>query len=379
MRQFLFAAVLVCVLPLTVPANDWVGQWAFPRKNCVPVYDEKRVKKIGEWGITAGEVLKEDGEWVEVSHRQATIPRRGWVRKRDVVKAAEAPAFFTKELKRDEKNPWLYQIRADAWTLTGEHERAIEDLTKAIRLEPGSEIGYFSRGAAYGMKGENEKAIADFTEAIRLNPNCIGAYFNRGMVHYLRGDFAQAVKDFGAAVRLNPKDSQALTSRGMAHSRVGDYENAIKDFAAALELDPQDGVTYCYRGRLYADRGEYEKAASDFREGVRHSPRLRQGLAWYAWLLAACPEEKYRDGKKAVELAKQAVELGRKEEANWFYFATLAAAYAECGEYRNAVEWEKKALKDQTYANAPGTRERLQLYERNEPYRMPRLMQPPRK
>jgi hypothetical protein len=57
----------------------------------------------------------------------------------------------------------------------------------------------------------------------------------------------------------------------------------------------------------------------------------------------------------------------------------LAAAYAECGDFEKAVEWEKKALEDQDCARQPGARRRLELYERNEPYRTPRLMKPPRK
>ena len=51
-----------------------------------------------------------------------------------------------------------------------DHDKAIADLTEAIRLDPKHAIVYSDRGAAYRASGECDKAIADLTEAIRLDP-----------------------------------------------------------------------------------------------------------------------------------------------------------------------------------------------------------------
>ena len=60
-----------------------------------------------------------------------------------------------------------------------------------------------------------------------------------------------------------------------------------------------------------------------------------------AIVLAACPDARIRDGKKALEFAKKACELGNYGS---FGLQALAEAYAENGQFDEAIRWQKKAL-----------------------------------
>jgi hypothetical protein len=90
---------------------------------------------------------------------------------------------------------------------------------------------------------------------------------------------------------------------------------------------------------------------------------------------ATCPIEKYRDGKKAVENAKRACALYGVD--HWKLAATLAAAYAENGEFDKAREWEEKAIKlvgkdeSATDANKKSLQSRLEHYKADKPHREP--------
>jgi hypothetical protein len=88
-----------------------------------------------------------------------------------------------------------------------------------------------------------------------------------------------------------------------------------------------------------------------------------------AWVWAACPDPKLRDGKRAVESATKACELTNWREPRFLH--ALAAAHAEAGDFDSAVQWQTKAL---AFATNPSEnqeqRARLLLYQDKKPYRM---------
>jgi hypothetical protein len=87
-----------------------------------------------------------------------------------------------------------------------------------------------------------------------------------------------------------------------------------------------------------------------------------------AWIWATCPDGKVRDGRAAVESARRACELSDWKEAN--PIGTLAAAYAEAGDFDKAVEFQEKANGLSTVEDdRQKGRERLKLYRDRTPYR----------
>ena len=120
-------------------------------------------------------------------------------------------------------------------------------------------------------------------------------------------------------------------------------------------------------------KGHYDKAIADLQSSRDAQPESCRSLQDLAWLRATCPNEKYRDAKKAFENASRAYQLSGGKE--WSYLVTLAAAYAENGDFNKAKEWEAKAIemattdksaKDKDKAEA---RSRLELYKQGRPYR----------
>ena len=439
MSRFAFAA-LIAFAPLSVRAedDDWLDQWVFPRNEYVRLRNSDG-KVLTNWSVTAGKVIAVGEDSVTIRHNQFPGPYEGLVLKSDIVKLADAAGYFTGRIQRNEKQPWAWQRRAEAWTLKGEYDNAIKDLTEAIRLDPRFPAAFNHRGIAWKAKGELDKAIKDYDEAIRLNPKYPTAFLNRGLVWSAKMEHDKAIKDYSEAIQLNPKYIAALYDRGNAwyekddfdraiedYSKVvaldpkhvsaiygrgnswygkQDYDRAIKDYDEAIRLDPKYAIAFIGRGNAWYGKRDYDRAVGNYNVAIRLNPKDAiaygcRGLAWevkadferavkdyseamrlnpkdpshansFARLLATCPDAKYRDGKRAIDMATKACELSEWKPLE--YIETLAAAYAEAGNFEKAIEYQTKVLKDNdlTEDKENEAKTRLKLYKQKLPYHDP--------
>jgi tetratricopeptide (TPR) repeat protein len=191
----------------------------------------------------------------------------------------------------------------------------------------------------------------------------------RGLDAVRNRDFDLAIAEFSEAVRLGPDYADAYLGRGSCYYQKGDYDRVIDDLCEVIRLKPDDAKSYHGRGVAYDRKGDYEKALADYSETIRLKPDYVFVYGDIAWLLATCPDANFRDGATAVEYAKKACELMRY--VNPFWFGRLAAAYAEAGDFDNAVKWQTEYLKYQhnpLFDTPEKARQRLSLYEQKKPY-----------
>ena len=152
-----------------------------------------------------------------------------------------------------------------------------------------------------------------------------------------RGDAADAIAQWRKALTIRPQYAQAHDALGDALYARGDAPQALEHWLKAIDLQPGDVV------------------------------RLRET----AWLLATSPSAPLRNGAEAISLATRAADLtGGRDPA---VLDTLAAAYAEAGQFDDAVAAERKALAVAGLGNSASgpMLARLHLYESKTPYRLP--------
>jgi tetratricopeptide (TPR) repeat protein len=262
-----------------------------------------------------------------------------------------------------------YDVRGNAWNQKGIYDRAVADHSEAIRREPGEPWFHVNRALDWLRKGEFEQSLADLTEAIRLDPKIAEFRDRRGDVYFKSGALDLAIADFTEALKLEPTRHLSLMQRGLVWIKEKQYDKAIADFNKALKLDPDNAYYLVDRGIAYRHNRDFSKALDDFASATRMDPSLSAALAHSAWIWSACPDARFRDGKKAVAAATKACELSQWKHP--YDLSVLAAAHAETDNFGEAVKWQSKAI-EMMGDNDPLRVEhqrRLAAFQKQLPYR----------
>ncbi len=287
--------------------------------------------------------------------------------KRDFDRAVQ---LLTEAIETNPKLTPAYVLRGLANASRNKFDDAIADYTKAAELAPDDERPRLLRAAVHQFRKEFDKAIADYDFALKKEPANAELLATRGICRAQKGDDDGALRDFDAAVKADPKNVHGWQLRGSAYSEKGEKEKALGDFKEAVNLDPNDAATYLYRAHLYLVEAEPESALADLEEVMRRAPDFPGAANDYAWTLATNPKDSVRNGTKAVEFAKKACHETDYKHAPTV--DTLAAAYAEAGDWEQALKWQQEALTLAEKTNpddVAGMKERLALFKKKKPFR----------
>jgi tetratricopeptide (TPR) repeat protein len=173
---------------------------------------------------------------------------------------------------------------------------------------------FIGQGNQYLNKRDYEKARQYYDAAIAQEPTAVGAVHQPRCCFYASAKWDLALQDLNTVIRLKPGHLIATLLRGEINQHLGNYSRALDDYGRLVSI-----------------------TASSL-------PLTRAwALNAQAWLRATRPEASFRNGKQAIADAKTACTSTSWRESGCI--DTLAAAYAEAGDFDAAIQLEHRAIR----------------------------------
>ena len=136
-----------------------------------------------------------------------------------------------------------YTLRADVYLAMEKGNDALADVEKVIELAPEDETAYLLRGRIYELLGNTDAAFLDYQSVLDLNPFNETAYLLAGRLLMSQEKYNEAIVLYDEATEHIENFAQAFLARAIAKHQIGDHEGALADETTAKELDPDDTET----------------------------------------------------------------------------------------------------------------------------------------
>jgi protein O-mannosyl-transferase len=245
-----------------------------------------------------------------------------------------------------------------------------------LAVNPKSLLAHNNLATVLVDKKDINGAVAHLETAVEINPKFPQAQNNLGMILSNIGRVDESIAHFEKCLEADPKYAEGHNNFGSALRRQGKFEDAITHFKKATELDPKYALAHFNLGKTLLITGQAPGAADAYLAGIKLQPQflnnkaVQRDVYQIAWTLATSPNDAFRNGKKAVQLAQEGSALSHD---NTLLTAALAAGYAESGDFQNAVSTAKQGIQvanqhgETDVANA--LQDQLKSYEKSAPFR----------
>lgn len=240
------------------------------------------------------------------------------------------------------------------------YDKAIEDYSRAIVLQPDNMRFYYARACAYLEKEEWENSIKDLDKAIALKPDISFLYHDRGNAYREIKQYRRAIDDFTKAINLKPDKQKYLTIN------LSPYEES--EFLDNFDANWYLSASYLMRAASYRENLQIKEAIKDYEKSITISPdnfasldlnelyekegKLQDAVKFYSYVINLYPKkghlyskrayfyEKLKQHDKALQDHTKTIELNPKE----------SSCYLRRGRLYERVKQYDKAIKDYTQA-----------------------------
>jgi TolB-like protein/Tfp pilus assembly protein PilF len=145
-------------------------------------------------------------------------------------------------------------------TATGRLEEALQEMKKALELEPASLVMNTFMGATLYYAGRYDEAIDQCRRTIEMDPNFAVAHWHLGLAYEEKQVFDAAIEEFQRAISLSAGSPLMIAALGHAYAKSQNTYEANKTLGELSELSKQQYVSPYEVAAIYVALGKNEEA-----------------------------------------------------------------------------------------------------------------------
>lgn len=249
---------------------------------------------------------------------------------------------FTRAIQLDPSSDGAYTGMASAYERLGKLNDAEKTYQQVINLRPRYWKGYNQLGIFYCRQSQYDKCAAMFQKVAELTPDSFRGYANMGAAYLVDGKYSEAIQPLNESLRIRATPG-TYTNLGTAYFHLRNFPEAAKAYAEATRLNDRDYLLWGNLGEAQNFAGNRQEAETAYRKSIAlaedalkvnpHEPELLKNLANYHVMLG--------EREPALKYLGQALAYGKSDKEILF---SAALIYNRLGETGTALEWLSKAL-----------------------------------
>ena len=269
------------------------------------------------------------------------------------------------------QTPTAYVVRGMRALEDERLDAAAAAFRQGLELAPRDPALLHRLGTTLLRAGDTSGAVTQFEEALRWSSESPEAHFGLGMVLNLDGRSSEAIERFSAAVTYQPDYLEARLALAEALRVTGRLQESLPHLEQLVTLEPRLAQVWAVHAMTLVSLERFQEARDRLSEARHVHPDEPMLTDLLVRMLAAAPDDRVRDGRRAMTLMQELLEGPQ----NFSMREAMAMTLAELGRFDEATTWQRQAMvaaREMGRSDlAQGMAENLALYLQRKPCRTP--------
>jgi tetratricopeptide (TPR) repeat protein len=293
----------------------------------------------------------------------------------EIGKLTEAIALLDELRKKYPEEPRILLLRAELHGQVKDYDKALKDIDAGIRLFPDHPLFLIQKIKILVAKEQYDDALKIVDDFLKENPEGSDNErwtFLKVQVLCDAQKYDEALTILEEIHKKEPKKDEIVLLMVSVFSSQKKNRKALEYLTPLLEKEPENIPLLRIKSQILIALNRHYDAVKILETVIKTEPEDEVSINNLSWILSTSPVESVRNGKRALELAEKASQLTNYKKA--YILSTLAAAYAEIGNFEKAIEWSEKSIEfakddENVSERIDDLRKELDSYKQKKPFR----------